>query len=85
MGNALMRRGGGSGVVPGVAGLLIPGLGQLINGEGDKALGMFSIWAIAGLGIVGAIPVVGWLAGGVVTGMHIVGGVDGYVRGRKKR
>ncbi len=81
-----MRRGrGSSGVVPGVASLLVPGLGQLVNGQSDKAIGMFSVWAIAGLGIIGAIPLVGWVAGGVVTAMHVYAGADGYLTARKKR
>ena len=87
MGNALMKRSGGSvasGAVPAVASALIPGLGQLINGEGDKALGVFAVWAVAGLGFLGVIPLIGTLAGAVGGVTWIYGVADGYLTGRKK-
>jgi TM2 domain-containing membrane protein YozV len=68
-----------------VASFFIPGLGQLINGEGDKALGVFATWGIAGLGVVGAIPLIGWAAGLVVGATHIYAVADGYFTGKKKR
>ena len=86
MSKALMRRkGGGSGVVPGVASAVVPGLGQLVNGESDKALGVFAVWGIAGLGFLGAIPVIGWVAGGVAGATWVYGVADGYFTGRKRR
>jgi hypothetical protein len=41
MSNALVKssRGGGSGIVPAVCSALVPGVGQLVNGETDKAIG----------------------------------------------
>ncbi len=39
---------GGNGVVPAVGSLIIPGVGQLINGEGDKALGVFVVSVVTG-------------------------------------
>ena len=83
-----MKRDSGSaasGAVPAVASFFIPGLGQLINGEGDKALGVFAVWGIAGLGVVGAIPIIGWAAGLVVGATTIYAVADGYFTGRKKR
>ncbi len=85
MSKALVKRGGGgSGIVPAVCSAVIPGVGQLINGESDKAIGVFAVWGVAGLSIVGAIPIVGWAAGliGGATWLYAV--ADGYVQGRKR-
>ena len=43
MSNALVRRGGGSGIVPAACSLIVPGVGQLVNGETDKAIGDFEM------------------------------------------
>jgi TM2 domain-containing membrane protein YozV len=88
MSKALVKRssdGGGSGIVPGVASAFLPGLGQLINGEGDKAIGVFAVWGVAGLSLLGAIPIIGWAAGLVGGATWIYGVADGYFTGRKKR
>ena len=77
--------GGGSGIVPAVASAFVPGLGQLINGESDKALGVFAVATVAGLSIVGAIPIIGWAAGLVGGATWLYGVADGYFTGRKKR
>ena len=87
MSKALVRRpsgGGGSGVVPAVCSALIPGVGQLVNGETDKAIGVFVVSVVAGAGFIGAIPILGPIAGliGVATWLYGVG--DAYVTGRKK-
>ncbi|MBE7448512.1 MAG: hypothetical protein HS111_06395 [Kofleriaceae bacterium] len=49
MSNALMKSsgGGGSGIVPAVCSAILPGVGQLINGQTDKAIGVFAVWGIA--------------------------------------
>ena len=83
MSNALMKRdgGGGSGVVPAVASAVVPGLGQLINGETDKAIGVFVVAAVAGASAVSWLPFVGTIW--AVTWVY--GVADGYIQGRKKR
>ncbi|MCA9671938.1 MAG: hypothetical protein KC503_40340 [Myxococcales bacterium] len=91
MSRALMRRnsssGGsgstGKGVVSGVASGVVPGLGQLINGEGDKALGVFAVSAIAGLGLWSAIPILGPVAGLVGGATWLYGVADGYLTGKR--
>jgi TM2 domain-containing membrane protein YozV len=88
MSKALVKRGGsggGSGVVPAVASAIIPGVGQLVNGETDKAIGVFAVSVVAGLGFLGAIPLVGTVAAlvGGATWLYAVG--DAYVTGRRKR
>lgn len=84
MSKALVRRGGGSGVVPAVCSALIPGVGQLVNGETDKAIGVFVVAAISGASLVGAIPIIGWAAGLVYGAVWLYGVADGYLQGRKK-
>jgi len=86
MSKALVRRsnGGGSGVVPAVASAIIPGVGQLVNGETDKAIGVFAVYAVAGAGFIGAIPVLGWAAGLIAGAAWLYGVGDAYVTGKKK-
>ena len=87
MSKALVRRGSGSsasGVVPAVASALVPGGGQLVNGEVDKAIGVFAVAAIAGASFIGAIPLIGSIAGLVYGATWVYGVADGYIQGRKK-
>ena len=85
MSNALATTGGGSGVVPAVASGFIPGLGQLINGEGDKALGVFVVAVVCSAGVIASIPVIGTVAGVVGFATWLYGVGDGFVTGRKRR
>jgi hypothetical protein len=84
MSRSLMKPEKGTGVVPAVASGFVPGLGQLINGEGDKALGVFVVAAVAGASVIGVIPVIGTLAGAVFGITWVYGVVDGFFTGRKK-
>ncbi|MBK9033753.1 MAG: hypothetical protein IPL61_21220 [Myxococcales bacterium] len=84
MSKALVRRGGGSGIVPAVCSLFVPGVGQLVNRETDKAIGVFAVWGIAGLGLIGAIPLIGGVAALVGVATHIYAVGDAYVQGRRK-
>jgi hypothetical protein len=85
MSKALVRRGSGGGIVPAVGSALVPGLGQLINGETDKAIGVFVVSVIAGLSVIGAIPLIGSLAYivGILTWIYAVS--DAYVQGKRRR
>jgi hypothetical protein len=88
MSKALVKQSGssgGSGVVPAVASFVIPGIGQLINGESDKAVGVFAVSVVTGLAFLGVIPVLGGIAGLVHLGTHIYAVGDAYVQGKKKR
>ncbi|CAN5838042.1 hypothetical protein BH11MYX3_BH11MYX3_47290 [soil metagenome] len=84
MSKALVRQGSGSGVVPAVCSAFIPGVGQLVNGEPDKAIGVFAVAAVAGSSFLGAIPLLGAAAGLVFAATWLYGVADGYVTGRKK-
>lgn len=85
MSNALVRRGGGSGIVPAVCSAIVPGVGQLVNGEVDKAIGVFAVATVAGLSFLGAIPVLGTVAGLIGGATWLYGVGDAYFTGRKKR
>lgn len=75
--------------MPAVASGFVPGLGQLINGESDKAVGVFVVAAVCGAGllggVLGGIPIIGGIAGliGGVTWVYSV--ADGFITGRAKR
>jgi hypothetical protein len=87
MSKALVKHSGngsGSGVVPAVCSALIPGVGQLVNGEVDKAIGVFAVAAISGASFLGAIPLIGGLAGLIYGATWIYGVADGYIQGKKK-
>ena len=84
MSKALVRRSSGNGVVPAVASAIIPGVGQLVNGETDKAIGVFVVAAVAGSSFLGAIPLLGGAAGLVYAATWLYGVADGYIQGKKK-
>ena len=84
MSKALVKKEKGTGIVPAVASGFVPGLGQLINGEGDKALGVFAVATVAGLSIIGVIPLIGSVAGVVGGATWVYGVLDGWWTGRKK-
>ena len=78
------RRGGGSGVVPAVCSAIVPGVGQLVNGETDKAIGVFVVAAVCGASFLGVIPLIGSAAALVGSATWLYGVADAYVQGRKK-
>jgi TM2 domain-containing membrane protein YozV len=90
MGNSLIKSAGGrrdnvSGIVPAACSAVVPGLGQLINGDTDKAIGVFVVAAVSGASFLGAIPIIGSVAGLVWGATWLYGVADGFLEGRKKR
>ncbi|HEX3764782.1 MAG TPA: hypothetical protein VHW23_39070 [Kofleriaceae bacterium] len=90
MGNSLIkssrgRRDNVAGIVPAACSAVVPGLGQLINGDTDKALGVFAVAAIAGASLIHVIPILGSVAGLVYGATWLYGIADGFLEGRKKR
>jgi TM2 domain-containing membrane protein YozV len=83
MSKALVRSGGRGGLVPAVCSALVPGVGQLLNGDTDKAIGVFVVAGLSGLSFLGAIPLLGSLAGAVYAATWLYGVGDGYLRGRR--
>ncbi len=85
MTNALVKSNkGGSGIVPAVCSAVIPGVGQLVNGETDKAIGVFVVAAISGASVLGAIPLIGSVAGLIYGATWLYGVADGYIQGKKR-
>jgi TM2 domain-containing membrane protein YozV len=87
MSNALVKSepNNGRGAVAGVASLLIPGVGQLINGETDKAIGMGAVFLVTGVGLLTGLPLIGGALALVHGCMHVYAGADAYIQGRRKR
>jgi TM2 domain-containing membrane protein YozV len=82
MSKSLLRQSKGGGVVPAVASGLLPGLGQLVNGESSKGVGVFVV--AAGAGILTQVPLIGGIAAVVAGGTWLYGVVDGYL-GKRRR
>ncbi len=78
-------KGEGGGVIPAVCSAIVPGVGQLVNGETDKALGVFVVAAVSGASLIHVIPLLGSVAGLVYGATWLYGVADGYIQGRKKR
>jgi hypothetical protein len=89
MSNALVKSsgtsGGGSGIVPAVTSLIVPGVGQLINGETDKAIGVFAVAVVTGAAFLVGLPLIGGIFGIVHAATHVYAVGDAYIQGRKKR
>jgi hypothetical protein len=89
MSNALVKSSsssssGGSGLVPAACSLVIPGVGQLINGETDKAIGVFVVAAATGAAFLGGLPLIGGVLGLVHLATHVYAVGDAYIQARKK-
>jgi TM2 domain-containing membrane protein YozV len=82
---ALTKRSKAKGVVPAAASLVVPGVGQLINGQGTKAVGVFGVAMATGAAFLTGLPLLGAVVGAahVVTHVYAVG--DAYFQARKKR
>ena len=78
MSNELVKRSGnsGNGVVP---------AGQLINGESDRALGVFVVSVITGAGFLVGLPLIGGIFGLTHLATHLYAVGDAYIQGKKKR
>jgi hypothetical protein len=81
----VVKRSKATGVVPAAASFAVPGVGQLINGQSTKALGVFGVAMATGAAFLTGLPLLGGLIGAahVVTHVYAVG--DAYVQARKKR
>ena len=79
------KRSKARGVVPAAASFVVPGAGQLINGQGSKALGVFGLAMATGAAFLTGLPILGAAigVGHLVTHAYAVG--DAYLQARKKR
>jgi TM2 domain-containing membrane protein YozV len=76
---------GVGGLIPAVCSAVIPGVGQLVNGDTDKAIGVFVVAAVSGASFLHVLPLLGPVAGLVYGATWLYGVADGFVQGRKKR
>ena len=76
----MIRRSKGGGIVPAACSWFIPGLGQLVNGDSNKALGVFAVCAAAGLAT--QLPIIGGIAAVVAGGSWIYGIANAYTGNR---
>ena len=73
------------GVVPATASLVVPGVGQLINGQCAKAAGVFGIALATGAAFLTGLPLIGAVIGVAHVATHAYAVGDAYVQARKKR
>ena len=74
-----------AGILPAVCSAIVPGVGQLLNGETDKALGVFVVAVVSASSLIGTLPVLGPLAGLVYGATCVYAVADGFLQGRRKR
>ena len=74
-----------TGVVPATASLVVPGVGQLINGQGKKALGVFGVALATGAAFATGLPLIGAVIGIAHLATHGYAVGDAYIQARKKR
>ena len=72
----MVRRSNGGGIVPAACSWFIPGLGQLVNGDSSKAIGVFAVCGIAALAT--QLPLIGGIAAVVAGGTWIYGIANAY-------
>ena len=78
------KRSKAAGIVPATASLVVPGVGQAINGQGKKAIGVFGVALATGAAFMTGLPLLGGIIGAahLVTHAYAVG--DAYIQARKK-
>jgi TM2 domain-containing membrane protein YozV len=73
------------GAVPAAASFVVPGAGQLINGQATKALGTFGVAAATGAAILTGLPLLGGIIGLAHIATHVYAVGDAYVHARRNR
>ena len=84
MSTALVSQRTKSGLLPAILSALLPGAGQLLNRQSDKAIGVAAVYLVAGASWLGALPLLGPLAGLVASGTWLYAVADGYLTGKKR-
>jgi len=85
MSNSLAKRSKARGVIPATASLVVPGVGQLINGQATKAVGVFGIAMATGAAFMTGLPLLGGIIGAAHLVTHVYAVGDAYIQARKKR
>lgn len=84
MSNALERRGTRNGVVPAACSALLPGVGQLVNRDTDKAIAVLAIAVLAGASFLGAIPLLGGAAALILAAIWLYAVADAFITARRR-
>jgi hypothetical protein len=82
---SLKKRSKAKGVVPAAASFVVPGVGQLINGQGTKAVGVFGAAVATGAAFMTGLPLLGGIIGAAHLVTHVYAVGDAYIQARKKR
>jgi hypothetical protein len=69
--------------VPALCSALLPGLGQLVKGDTDKGVGVLAVWVVAGSSFLGALPLLGGVAGLVCGATWLYGVADAALAKKK--
>lgn len=85
MRNSFGKPSASTGIVPAAASLAVPGVGQLINGQGKKAIGVFGVALATGAAFLTGLPLLGAVIGVAHLATHAYAVGDAYVMARKKR
>jgi TM2 domain-containing membrane protein YozV len=85
MSTSLQKRSKVTGVVPAAASFAVPGVGQLLNGQGTKALGVFGVAVATGAAVLAGLPLIGGIIGIAHIATHAYAVGDAYVQARKKK
>ena len=82
---AFRKQSKAKGVVPATASLVVPGVGQLINGQGTKAIATFGVAMATGAAFLTGLPLLGGIIGAAHLVVHGYAVGDAYIQARKKR
>lgn len=74
-----------TGVVPAAASFALPGAGQLINGQGTKAVGVCAVALATGAAFLTGLPLLGAAIGVAHVATHVYAVGDAYYQARKKK
>ena len=69
--------------VPAICSALLPGLGQMVKGDTDKGIGVLAVWVVTGAGALGALPLLGGIAGLVCGATWLYGVADAALAKKK--
>jgi TM2 domain-containing membrane protein YozV len=85
MATSLAKRSKATGIIPAAASFAVPGVGQLINGQGTKAVGVFGVAVATGAAFLTGLPLLGAVIGVAHVATHVYAVGDAYFQARKKR
>jgi TM2 domain-containing membrane protein YozV len=85
MTTALTKPSKARGIIPAAASFALPGAGQLLNGQGTKAVGVLGVALATGAAFLTGLPLLGGIIGVAHVATHCYAVGDAYVQARRKR